>query len=116
WEALQKAPARKIKTQKSKSAPDAQSQPACYGPDFPSLFGRPQWHPDRPHSMGAGFRKGISGICKNLRRLQSGRHTVRPNVTHDGMANPGKAQPRPKRRPARKRPRPHYLRPGGYIW
>ncbi|CAD7957947.1 unnamed protein product [Amoebophrya sp. A120] len=32
------------------------------------------------------------------------------------MAAPEKAKPRPRRRPARKRPRPHYLRPGGYIW
>ncbi|CAD7958323.1 unnamed protein product [Amoebophrya sp. A120] len=66
WEALQKAPARKIKTQKSKSVPDVQSQSACYGPDFSSLFGRPPWHPDRPHSMEAGFRKGIVEICQNL--------------------------------------------------
>ncbi len=68
WEALQKAPARKIKTQKRKSAPDAQSQPACYGPDFSSLFGRPPWHPDRPRSMGADFRKGILEIRQKLRR------------------------------------------------
>ncbi|CAD7936458.1 unnamed protein product, partial [Amoebophrya sp. A120] len=108
------AQARKIKTQKSKSAPDAPSRSACYGPDFSSLFGRPPRHSDRPHSMGASFRKGMSGIwiCQNLRRLPSGRHTVRPNVTRGGMASPEKAKPRPRRRPARKRPRPHYLRPG----
>ncbi|CAD7943992.1 unnamed protein product, partial [Amoebophrya sp. A120] len=75
----------------------AQSQSACYGPDFSSLFGRPPWHPDRPHSIGAGLRKGISEICQNLRRLSSGRHTVRPNVTHGGMASPEKAKPRPRR-------------------
>ncbi len=116
WGALQKAPTRKIKTQKSKSAPDAQSQSACYGPDFSSLFGRPSWHPDRPHSMGVGFREGISEICQNLRRLSSGCHTVRPKVTHGGTASPEKAKQRPRRRSAGKRPRPYYLRPGGYIW